>query len=273
MANRVQVWVLLVGVVGCGDSVAGASAGATGGSSTSGPATTSGGSTGDTSTSDVSTVSTGPSSEGSSGSSSTSGGLLGPGCGEPPPCRDTVLEGSVRIESSADLASIEGVSRVTGFVEIIGSDLECLDALSCLEDVGRDLRVQGNDDLRSTSGLANVASVGTSSPSGGDVVVADNPALVSLEGLASQRIDGVVAVWRNASLQEIPGFADLRRLTILSVQDNPVLDSLGGLRELNRLERCDVNHNPSLCLSEVFAVCGDVLVPPEGVTDFNDDAC
>ncbi len=268
MGTRVLVFVAML--TACGDAAITDAAGGDGGSSGTTGASGTTSSQASTSTSSSSGVVTGD----SSGSSSSTGEVLvGPGCGDPPACDGTVFEGSVRIESAADLPLIEGVSTVTGFVEIVGTDLECLDTLACLEDVGRDLRVQGNDALRSTAGLFNVSALGSTSDGQGDVIIAENPVLESLDGLAIERIDGVVAVWRNDALRDIPGFAELRRLFTLSVQDNPVLESLEGLRDLNRLERCDVSHNGSLCLSEVFAVCGDVVEEPDSVTDFNDDAC
>lgn len=268
---RVGIPVLAGFLAGCGGSPIGVS-------DESG--TGSGGSSGASPTSTGASLSTGSSSTGhadasssSSSSSSTTAELDGPGCGEPPACEGAVLEGSVRIESSADLAQLEGISVVTGFVEIIDTDLECLDTLLCLQEVGRDLRLQDNAALRSTAGLSNVSLVGSAAGNGGDVIIAQNPVLASLEGFALERLDGVVAVWRNDALNDISGFMSLRRLESLSVQDNPALESLEGLHELRRLSSCDVNHNETLCLSQVFAVCGGLEPEPNGVTDFNDDDC
>lgn len=216
---------------------------------------------------DVSTGST------SSTSGSSGGKLDGPGCGAPPPCDGGVFEGSILIESSADLALLEGFSAVSGFVEIVGTELECLDTLLCLEQVGRDLRIHDNTALRSTAGLSSLSVLGATAQQGGNIIIAQNPQLESLEGFALERVDGVLAVSRNEALYDIPGFASLRRLGSLSVQDNPVLESLAGLHALEQLSDCDVNHNEVLCISDVFAVCGDVLDEPGGVTDFNDDAC
>jgi len=114
---RVGIPVLAGFLAGCGVSPIGVS-------DESG--TGSGGSSGASPTSTGASLSTGSSStgradasSGSSSSSSTTAELDGPGCGEPPACEGAVLEGSVRIESSADLAQFEGISVVTGFVESI----------------------------------------------------------------------------------------------------------------------------------------------------------
>ena len=75
------------------------------------------------------------------------------------------------------------------------------------------------------------------------------------------------------ALREVAAFAGLRRLLLLSIAVNPALESLSGLHALEQLERCNVNSNATLCISEVFEVCGDLEVPPAGLTDNNDDGC
>lgn len=230
---------------------------------------------------------TSPSSDATSASSSSSAGaetsssstgevLDGPGCGVVPECTEGSIVGNVRVRSIDDVAALEGVQEILGTLEIANSDLKCLDALACLRIVGGDVRIQGNGALRSTAGLANVEEVGTLDVphASGSVVLADNEVLERFEGFDGvRRIPKGATLWQNPALREVAAFAAVRRLEELSINDNPALESLSGLHDLERLGRCNVNRNPSLCISEVFEVCGDLEETPDGVTDNNDDGC
>lgn len=224
------------------------------------------------------TASSSSSSEGGSPSSSSSAGetLDGPGCGVVPTCERRSISGNVRVSSVDDLSALEGAHELVGTLEIADSDLECLDALACLRIVGGDVRILGNDALRSTAGLRSIEALGTADfdNAAGSVVVSGNEALEVFEGFDGvRRIDGGVTVWQNPALREVAAFAGLRRLLLLSIAVNPALESLSGLHALEQLERCNVNSNATLCISEVFEVCGDLEVPPAGLTDNNDDGC
>ena len=171
---------------------------------------------------------------------------------------------------------LEGVTEIVGTLEIAESDLECLDSLSCLRVVAGDVRILGNPALQSTAGLANVEDLGSGdfNNASGSVVVSQNEQLEILEGFDDlRRIEGGITIWQNPALREVVAFQGLRRLELLSVASNPTLESLHGLHELGRLEDCNVNQNETLCISEVFEVCGDVDPPADGVTNGNDDGC
>ncbi len=261
-------------LTGCSSPVASSGGEGTGGGSTSEPDGTTTTSSTDAGTSTPGTSTT-TSTTGTDASSTGAPALTGPGCGEPPPCTGASVEGHVRIESAADLAIIEGVTAIAGTLEIVGTELECLDAFACLESVGQTVHIQGNAALRSTEGLSSLSAVGDEDAMGPAIFVGDNPALETLDGFGLERLDGSLIVWRNEVLHTIAGFAALRRLERLSVVDNPNLTSLQGLVDLRRLERCNVNNNPQLCISEVFAVCGDVELSEysPGETQHNDDSC
>lgn len=211
---------------------------------------------------------------------STGPAFVGPGCGEPPPCDRGIYEGHAIIESAADLKELAGFTGVMGMLEIRASDdLVCLDTLACLEHIGLDLRVQGNNALRSTDGLANVREVGAD---GGEtwvrsahIIVSDNPVLEDLSGVAVSGVESLV-VWRNAALVTISGFAALSSTGELVIRENPALESLTGLAGLETIRwTCGVTHNPNLCFREfVSAPCGpDYGGIPTGWVAFNDPAC
>lgn len=209
-------------------------------------------------------------------SSSTGEVLDGLGCNVTPTCEERSFEGSIRVSSVEDLAMLEGVTEIVGTLEIAESDLECIDALGCLRVVAGDVRILGNASLRSTTGLAAVEDIGSGNfgSASGSVVVSQNDQLDVLEGFDDlRRIDGGITVWQNPTLREVLAFQSLRRLQLLSLNSNPELESLVGLHTLERLEDCNVNQNATLCISEVFEVCGDVDPPADGVTNGNDDGC
>ncbi len=218
-----------------------------------------GGSAGDSSsgaTLSSSTGSPGPSSSSGSSSSSSSTGeppLEGPGCGEPPPCDRGTFEGHALIESEADLAQFEGYTKVTGFLQIAGSeDLVCLDRLACLEVVGRDVRIQQNAALESTAGLRNVRDIGARAGNS-TIYVAENDALETLAGFAAEAAVNHLVLWRNPLLSDLVDF-EVGWLRYLTALENPRLAGLTSLRELEEL-RCFVHRNPRLCSAEIEAVC------------------
>ncbi len=217
------------------------------------------------------------STSGAGSSSSSTGDVLdGQGCNVTPTCEERSFEGSIRVSSLEDLAMLEGVTELVGTLEIAESDLECIDALGCLRLVAGDVRILDNASLRSTAGLAAVEDIGSGNfgSATGSVVVSQNAQLEVLEGFDHvRRIDGGITVWQNPALREVLAFQSLRRLELLSLNSNEELESLVGLHALERLEDCNVNQNATLCISEVFEVCGDVDPPADGVTNGNDDGC
>src|SRR5688572_23683132 len=168
------------------------------GSSDGGGATTSEASTGMTTSGGTTTPvpTTGGDSTGSG--SSTGEPLDGPGCGVVPTCDRGELVGSMRVESSAQIEDIAGYTSVTGWLEITGSDLECLDFLACLTTVGQDVRVADNPQLRSLAGTDAIAVV----------------------GVADENEEGAVIVAHNDAMRVLAGFGSLERIESLIVSDN-----------------------------------------------------
>ncbi len=217
-------------------------------------------------------------------SSSSSGGevLDGPGCEAPPPCDRGTFEGGVRIESADQIADIAGYTGIRGALEVVDSDLECLDFLGCLQETGRDVLVFGNPELRSTEGLAGLQRVGVLTADEGpfdregSIIISENPALERLGGfVAISEVARSVLVVDNASLETMTGFTGLEVAAELVVSFNPQLRSLVGLHPLKGLhDGCQITNNTELCLSEAFEVCGDLDPSPSaGNTQNNRDDC
>ncbi len=202
----------------------------------------------------------------------------GPGCGEPPACDRGTFDGHVRIESAEDLAEAAGFTEITGALEIMNSqDLVCLDALACLEVVGRDVRIQDNAALRSTQGLSALREVGQERSGqwsvAGDVIVAHNVVLERLAGFSVQEVHRSLLILENPRLRVVSGFRDLRTLNGLHVTANPNLESLVGLAGVEAVSLCNVSFNDSLCVTEVFEVCGGLETQPSGTASYNRASC
>ena len=107
-----------------------------------------------------SSTGSGASSEGDSSSSTTGLPWTGPGCEPPPACDRGEYVGSMLIDSAAQVESLTGYTSVTGWLEISGTDLECLTFLSCLESVGHDIDIFDNPDLVTLDGTDAIAAIG-----------------------------------------------------------------------------------------------------------------
>ena len=250
-------------LIACGPSVD-VSSGGSGGSPSSGGSSSSSSST----------------STSSSGDESSTGEpqFEGPGCGEPSVCDRGTFDGHVRIESAEDLAAVAGFTEVTGILEIMNSQhLVCLDALACLEVVGRDVRIQDNAALRSTEGLSALREIGEAPGGGGDwsgdIVIAHNAVLERLAGFSVQEVFRQVVISENPSLRTVSGFRELRDVPSLWVTHNPSLESVVGLRGIEEVYGCYVSFNESLCSTEVLEVCIAGQQHALGAAVQNDPSC
>lgn len=192
-------------------------------------------------------------------SSSGDPGLEGPGCGVTPTCDRGMFDGHAKIESVDDLQRLAGYSEVRGHLEVSAStDIVCLDALACLEEIGRDLRVQENAALRSTEGLRNLRRVGGNYASSGTpvtILIGENAVLEAFEGFSLEGSIDHLVIWGNPALTDV---SDLYfdRLGMLSVLENPRLEALSSLHGLSGTD-CFINHNPRLCMPEIQLVCSN----------------
>jgi hypothetical protein len=220
--------------------------------------------------------------QGSSEGSSESGAMLGP-CDDPqvippPPVdcsgADGVIAGSVIIgEGGTDDPSIlEGVRRVEGSLRIYRTDLTNLDFMACVEEVGADVTIFGNEQLVDVGGLWSLSDIG-------EFVFSSNDAIEVFDGLPNLvSIPGSVVVRENASLRRLDGFhrfVGLDGMGIdpetgeviggnLTIQENPVLERIDGLLGMMVIHgRWQVISNPMLCVTSVISVIGCIVDPAQ----------
>ncbi|MEM6291500.1 MAG: hypothetical protein AAGA54_09555 [Myxococcota bacterium] len=233
-----------------------------------------GSTTAQTGSSSGSSTSTGAESSSTDGSSSTGAAFEGPGCGIVPTCREELVDRNVGISSLEDLEALAGVTEIGGHLQIASADLVCLDALACLRRVGGEVRILENEQLLSTAGLAAVEEVADDVEDSSGILVSNNAALETLAGF--DRLDAKyehLVVWDNPALKRITAFSSVNEMGEVVIMNNPALESLEGLHRLDELFRCNINRNPTLCISEVFDVCGDAEPVGSGATHGNDEGC
>jgi hypothetical protein len=185
-----------------------------------------------------------------------------------------VLDGNVLIESEADLAQLEGVREVTRSIVVNQTELTNLDFLGCVDTVGENLQIFGNDQLTSVDGLVNVRAIH------GSFIFGENHGLADFDGLQRlTAIDGSFSMSRNDGLQHVSGFDSLVGIEgDVTIRDNEILldiDGLKGLMVVNGV--LAITANPMLCISSVNCVGSGIIVPPvpppEWSTIANDESC
>jgi len=171
-----------------------------------------------------------------------------------------ILRGSYVINNEHDVRMIDGVSRITGDLEVYGKGLLEL-VLPHLQSVGGNLEIHDNDDLTKIS-LENLSMVE------GFVTIDSNPVLDSmfiprLESVGDNLriIDNpAVEELRLGELTEVAGNLRLVNNHSLVLVDMGVLTSVGGILELfdndritnfvlpllQTVSRLDIRRNPSL---------------------------
>ena len=154
-----------------------------------------------------------------------------------------------------------------------------LHGLSSLEAVtGGDLFVFGNESLETLTGFDALTEVR------GDVVISGNPNLVDLGGFGALQeihtypnpdhkpdlgepaiLGGSLVVIKHPVLERISGFNALVATHAgVVLQYNDVLTDLSGLYQLQAIGGgLIVTHNPELCVSEAYAVGGELLHGPD----------
>ncbi len=187
------------------------------------------------------------------------------GCAAPTSCNKGELRGSVRITTAEDMADVAGYTAISGWLEIYQSEAECLEFLSCMEEVGRDVTVYGNGQLRTLHGLDGLRRIGTYDD--GNLVVSENDALEDFDGVSSLRaIPESLTITRHDNLTRVTGLQSLEAIGIdITIQQNPALTDLSGLYDLQAVQgRFIVTQNPQLCISEIERVGADLVVGPDG---------
>lgn len=208
----------------------------------------------------------------------------GLGCDPAPACDKGTYQGSPTITNLAEAEEIAGYTGVTGRLAVANSDFECLAFLSCMETVGHDLTLFGNDLLTDVTGLDNITVIGavTDGPlmPGGTLTVSENAALVDFNTL--NLIDQTpvsLSIGENDSLEAISGLQNLvGTQENFEIRFNPNLKDIssGSLRDILFIGgECVVTNNPSLCISTIEDMCslGIKQGPFGGSTANNDNSC
>ncbi|MCH9686247.1 MAG: hypothetical protein K0V04_32745 [Deltaproteobacteria bacterium] len=215
------------------------------------------------------------------------------GCQQPqavprgPDCTgvDGVLMGSAIIAEGLDTPDVlVGIREVTGSVRINSIDVTNLDFMECLQTVGGDVTIFGNDQLTNVDGLWSLTDIGT------NFIFTENDALIDFDGLPNVvELGNSLVIRHNDTLTTISGLHQLTTVHDLIVQNNDALldiDGLGGLTTLTAIELApgfdevgtfSVSANPTLCISSVNCV-GEGITdpsrpPPDWTTQGNDDRC
>lgn len=186
-----------------------------------------------------------------------------------------MIDGSVIIEEGGDDPSmLEGVVEVTGSIQINRSSVTDLDFMACVQTVGGEVTIFGNDSLTNVDGLHGITSIGT------DFIFSENAAIVDFNGLPNlPQVGRNIIMKTNDSLQAITGFHSLVGVNEnLTVQNNPSLihvDGLGGLRVVGGT--LAITANEQLCITSVNCVGDGIVmpaVPPDTwSTQANNEGC
>lgn len=207
----------------------------------------------------------------------------GLGCVEPEQavaCDRGELVGSVRIEDEASAAELAGYTSITGWVEVLNTDFTCLDFLACLETVGRDITIFGNEQLTDISGTNQITALGLSTAEmpaadkDGSLIFSQNPAMIEMDGFASlEQTQESLTISDNEAMTTISGFGSMVGMQRdITLKFNPVLTDINGLQGLSFVGNdCVITNNETLCITEIVASCGDLVQGPFGGSTANND--
>ncbi len=212
--------------------------------------------------------------------------LEGLGCGPAPVCDKGEYVGSIRIESAAQIEEIAGYTSMTGWLEVLRSDLTCINFLACMETVGHDVTLFGNDYLTDVSGLDALTTVGVSTAElpatekDGTIVIAENNALQDINGFnALQQAQISLNIAENPSLTSISGFQGFvgtqKDFTLRFNEQLTDVDA-NGLRDIKFIGgECTVTNNTNLCITDIVDMCETNVKqgPFGGNTANNNEGC
>ena len=139
------------------------------------------------------------------------------------------------------LITDSGLISLIGFtnLEIVYGDFELIDYPHGLDDFTKLHTVGGDFIIRDTginfiTGFNTLTSVGSLSPTGGDLIISGNIELIEISGLNNlTHIYGSMVIDNNENLPDIKGIRSLNELNgTLQITDNPLLNTLEGLQSL-----------------------------------------
>ncbi|MBZ9630081.1 hypothetical protein LB465_04760 [Salegentibacter sp. LM13S] len=139
------------------------------------------------------------------------------------------------------LITDSGLISLIGFMklEIVYGDFELSDYPHGLDDFAKLHSVGGDFIIRDTginfiTGFNTLTSVGSLSPTGGDLIISGNIELIEISGFNNlTHIYGSMVIDNNENLPDIKGIRSLNELNgTLQITDNPLLNTLEGLQSL-----------------------------------------
>jgi hypothetical protein len=185
-----------------------------------------------------------------------------------------IYEGSIILEEGGEdtIALFEGIREVTGAIRINRQDFTDLDFMACVDTVGADITIFGNEQLTNVDGLHNIIALD-------EFVFSSNNAIEDFNGLPLlEQMDGSVVIRENDNLRTVSGFHSFVGLNgmgvhpvtgdviggNLTIQENPVLQDIDGFGQIRVVNgRVQITNNPMLCISSVICVVTGIVQPPE----------
>ncbi len=134
-----------------------------------------------------------------------------------------VWNGTYIIKDATDIEELKKYTEITGDLIIEDTNLSNLSAQENIINIGGDLIIQNNDALTSLNGLVKITSVGE------NVIVWENDVLENLEGLNGlQSIGGSLKIHSNDALMNLDGLNNVTSVSgSLNIYSNNTLTSLG----------------------------------------------
>lgn len=135
--------------------------------------------------------------------------------------------GELRIEKNASLISTSGLANLEG------------DARS--DGLIYGLVIQDNPQLQKIDGLSQITELG------GQLTIADNPVLTDLSGLENlEMVRGQIKIWRNDALSNLDDMSNLARASNVWIARNAALENIDFLGQLDGVRYLTIENNPAL---------------------------
>jgi hypothetical protein len=138
----------------------------------------------------------------------------------------TIISGTITVRAAADLAQLAGANCVDGDLLIVGTDFTGID-LRDLQTVTGDVVVAGNEQLTSLDGIGSIRDLGRG------YLLQGNPQLTSLGALGNIRTASQISIVANDGLADLHGLESIIDTTAgITIANNNALASLAGLDNL-----------------------------------------
>lgn len=152
---------------------------------------------------------------------------------------EMVIQGTVEVFNSVELAELSGVTEITGALGISAEGITSLAPLSCLKLVGEGVSISNISTLTSLAGLESLEAVG-------ELSLTDLPQLSTLEGLSSlSYIDGVLSL-SNVAVADLVGLESLQTALRMNIAMCGTLQSVEGISPNIMVDALALSGNPQL---------------------------